>query len=215
MIGRRVVVTGIGLVTPLGLTVADNWSAVVEGRSGIRTIPEFIEAGLNTTFAGRIQGLDPEQYIDKQSQRRLDPFVLYGWVAAQAAFQDAGLTDFIFDPARIGVAMGSGIGGVHHIVQQHHNLMSGGPRKVSPFFVPGSIVNMVAGFVSLQLNLQGPNIALATACATGNHNIAVAAQLVATGATDVMVAGSAEYASTTLAMAGFGNAKALSTRNDS
>lgn len=211
---RRVVVTGMGMLSPVGNTVESSWKALLAGQSGIVNIEHFDTTNFSTRFAGLIKGFDCEQYMSKKDARKMDLFIQYGIAAGIQALEDSGLEVNEENAARIGVAIGSGIGGLELIEAGHQALIEKGPRKVSPFFVPSTIVNMIAGNLSIMRGLRGPNIAISTACTTGLHNIGHAARMIAYGDADAMVAGGAEKASTPLGMAGFGAAKALSTRND-
>ncbi|HGS5283112.1 TPA: beta-ketoacyl-ACP synthase II [Vibrio cholerae] len=211
---RRVVVTGMGMLSPVGNTVESSWKALLAGQSGIVNIEHFDTTNFSTRFAGLVKGFDCEQYMSKKDARKMDLFIQYGIAAGIQALEDSGLEVNEENAARIGVAIGSGIGGLELIETGHQALIEKGPRKVSPFFVPSTIVNMIAGNLSIMRGLRGPNIAISTACTTGLHNIGHAARMIACGDADAMVAGGAEKASTPLGMAGFGAAKALSTRND-
>ncbi|BCK13391.1 3-oxoacyl-[acyl-carrier-protein] synthase KASII [Vibrio cholerae] len=211
---RRVVVTGMGMLSPVGNTVESSWKALLAGQSGIVNIEHFDTTNFSTRFAGLVKGFDCEQYMSKKDARKMDLFIQYGIAAGIQALEDSGLKVNEENAARIGVAIGSGIGGLELIEAGHQALIEKGPRKVSPFFVPSTIVNMIAGNLSIMRGLRGPNIAISTACTTGLHNIGHAARMIAYGDADAMVAGGAEKASTPLGMAGFGAAKALSTRND-
>jgi len=212
---RRVVVTGMGMLSPLGNSVAESWQAALEGKSGISTISRFDTENFGVKIGGQISNLDITDYIDKKDARRMDVFMQYGLVAAIQAVQDSGIEALSADQKlRAGVAFGSGIGGIETIESVRDTYVKSGPRRVSPFFVPSSIINMIAGNVAIKFGLKGPNIALVTACTTGTHNIGYAARTIAYGDADVMVAGGAEMATTPVAMAGFANAKALSTAND-
>lgn len=211
---RRVVVTGMGMLSPVGNTVESSWKALLAGQSGIVNIEHFDTTNFSTRFAGLVKGFDCEQYMSKKDARKMDLFIQYGIAAGIQALEDSGLEVNEENAARIGVAIGSGIGGLELIETGHQALIEKGPRKVSPFFVPSTIVNMIAGNLSIMRGLRGPNIAISTACTTGLHNIGHAARMIAYGDADAMVAGGAEKASTPLGMAGFGAAKALSTRND-
>ena len=211
---RRVVVTGLGLVTPVGNTVAETWRNITAGVSGIAEISHFDTTGFSVRIGGSIRGLDLEQYIPKKDQRKMDPFIHYGMAAGIQAFEDSGLEVTAENAHRIGVAIGSGIGGLPGIEKGTQILMDGGPRRISPFYVPSNIINMISGHLSIRYGLKGPNIAIVTACTTGTHNIGDAARLIEYGDADVMVAGGAEMASCPTCLAGFANAKALSTRND-
>ena len=211
---QRVVVTGMGVISPVGSTLSDAWSRVVEGRSGIRTIESYDVSQYPTRFAGLVDGFDADAYLGAREQRRTDAFVHYGIAAAKQAVEHAGL-DIAANADRIGVNIGSGIGGIGTIEQNAVLLeKTGSTKKISPFFVPGSIINMISGHLSINYGLKGPNIAIVTACTTGVHTIGHAARMIAYGDADAMLAGGAEKASTPTALGGFGSAKALSTRND-
>ncbi len=211
---RRVVVTGMGMVSPLGNDVASSWSAALAGESGIVPITAFDASLYSTRFGGTIKNLDPSSWISAKELKKMDPFIHYGLVAALQAWQDAGLTVTEANAPRMGVSMGSGIGGIGTIEQQHDVLLKSGPRRLSPFFVPSSIINMISGHISIMLGLQGPNMAVVTACATGTHAIGDAMRMIQYGDADVMLAGGAEYATTQLGLGGFSAARALSQRND-
>lgn len=212
---RRVVITGLGIVSPVGNTVATAWESIKSGISGIENIEHFDTTNFSTKFAGLVNDFDAESVgINRKDCRKMDLFIQYGIAAAEQALTDSGLEITDLNATRIGTAIGSGIGGLGLIEQNVQNFAKGGARKVSPFFVPSTIVNMVAGHVSIRNNLKGPNIAIATACTSGTHCIGQSARMIAYGDADVMVAGGAEKASTEMGMAGFGSAKALSTRND-
>lgn len=214
MSGRRVVVTGMGAVTPLGNTVLDTWKGLVEGKSGIGLIDAYDVSSFSTKFAGLVKNLDITEYISAKEARKIDPFIQYGLVASIQAIRDSGIEINDANRQRIGVAIGSGIGGIGTIEKNHDQFVAGGPRKVSPFLVPGSIINMIAGNLSILYGLQGPNWAITTACSTATHCIGYAARLIKYGDADVMVAGGGECGSSPLGMAGFIAARALSTRND-
>ncbi len=214
MSGRRVVVTGMGAVTPLGNTVIETWKGLVEGKSGIGPIDTYDVSQYSTRFAGLIRNLDITEYMSAKEARKIDPFIQYGLVAGIQAIRDCGLEISDANRGRIGVAIGSGIGGIGTIEKNHDQLLAGGPRKVSPFLVPGSIINMIAGNLSIMFGLQGPNWAITTACSTATHCIGYAARVIKYGDADVMVAGGGECGSSPLGMAGFVAARALSTRND-
>lgn len=214
MARRRVVVTGMGMLTPLGNSVEASWAGIVAGKSGISNIDHFDTANYPTRFAGIVRDFDVEPYMPAKDARRLDECIQYGLAAGMQALADSGLAVTEGNAHRIGVAAGSGIGGLTSIERNHEALQQGGPRKVSPFFVPGSIINMAAGMLAIKLGLKGPNIALVTACTTGTHSIGLAARLISYGDADVMIAGGSEKASSELGMAGFSAARALSTRND-
>ncbi len=211
---RRVVVTGMGMLSPVGNTVELSWKALLAGQSGIQNIQHFDTSGFATRFAGLVNEFDSEQYLSKKDARKMDLFIQYGIAASSQAIKDSGIEITEKNAERIGVAIGSGIGGLGVIETNHQAYLEKGPRKISPFFVPASIVNMIAGHVSINYGLRGPNIAISTACTTGLHNIGHAARMIAYNDADVMIAGGAEKASTELGMGGFASAKALSTRND-
>ncbi len=214
MNGRRVVVTGLGLLTPLGNDVATSWAGICQGRSGIRPITSFDASGFSTRFGGSIENLDLSPYLEPKEKRQMDTFVHYGIVAGVQAFEDAGLDEGRLDCDRVGVAVGSGIGGIAKIEETSLIIRDSGPRRVSPFFVPGSIINMISGNLSMRYGLRGPNIAVVTACTTGTHNIGLGANLIASNQADVMLVGGAEMATTRVGLGGFCAARALSTRND-
>lgn len=214
MTKRRVVVTGLGMLTPLGTDVASTWQALQRGQSGIDLITHFDTEAYSTKFAGLVKNFDVEQYFPAKEARKMDLFIQYGVVAGLQAFKDSGLEITEQNAGRVGAAIGSGIGGLGLIEENHEKLLASGPRKLSPFFVPSTIINMIAGHLSIMLGLQGPNISIVTACTTGVHNIGHAARMIAYGDADAMLAGGAEKASTHLGMGGFGAARALSTRND-
>lgn len=211
---RRVVITGLGAITPLGNTVEDTWAGIREGRSGIAPITHFDVGVYPTRFGGSIRNFDIGEYISPKEARRLDEFLHYGIAAGIQAVRDAGLQDAGYDPLRVGVAAGSGIGGITWIENCVHTIDSSGPRKISPFFVPGSIINMIAGTLSIQFGFQGPNLAVTTACTTGTHNIGLGARLIACGDADAMVVGGSEMATSPVGLGGFSAARALSTRNE-
>ena len=215
---RKVVITGLGLVTPVGIGVTNSWKSIIEGQSGISNITNFdtnsFESSFSSTIAGEVKDFDPKAYLNPKDARRMDTFIQYGLVAAYEAFNDSGLEVNETNAERIGTSIGSGIGGVNLIEQQAESLRVGGPRKISPFFVPGTIINMVAGNLSIALGLKGPNISIVTACTSGTHSIGDASRMIEYGDADVMVAGGAEAAITPLTVAGFCSAKALSSRND-
>ncbi len=214
MTKRRVVVTGVGMLTPLGEDTESSWEAVKAGRSGVGPITHFDASAFPTRFAGLVPDFDMEPYMTRKEARKMDIFVQYGMVAAAQAIGDAGLTVTEDNAGRIGVAVGSGIGGLTNIEENHKKLLDSGPRKLSPFFVPGTIINMIAGHLSIEYGFKGPNFATVTACTTGTHNIGFAAQQIQLGTADAMVAGGAEKASSELGMAAFSAARALSTRNE-
>jgi 3-oxoacyl-[acyl-carrier-protein] synthase II len=215
MSGRRVVVTGLGMLSPLGLDVASSWSGILAGQSGAATIETFDVSDYSVQFAATVKDFDPTRYMDAKEARRVDVFVQYGLAAASQAIEDAGLTDIPeAEGDRYGVAIGSGIGGISTIEKTHETLLKSGPRRVSPFFVPGSVINMISGNVSIRYGMRGPNLAIVTACTTGTHNIGVAGRLIRDGDVDVMVAGGAEMATSPVPLAAFSSMKALSQRND-
>jgi 3-oxoacyl-[acyl-carrier-protein] synthase II len=214
MTKRRVVVTGLGMLSPLGASVESSWSHLLEGKSGIGPITAFDATGYPVSFGGAVPDFVVDDYLPAKEARRMDGFIKWGLVAGIQAIKNAGLEDVSTDPSRIGVAMGSGIGGINTIETCHEVLLNRGPGKVSPFFVPSSIINMVSGHLSIMYGYQGPNIAITTACTTGTHNIGFAARMIAYGDADVMIAGGAEKATSPTTMAGFASMKALSTRND-
>ncbi|WP_338725320.1 beta-ketoacyl-ACP synthase II [Shewanella baltica] len=211
---RRVVVTGLGLVTPVGNTVDTTWKALLSGKSGIAPITKFDASEFTTRFSGSVKDFDVEQYLTKKDARKMDLFIQYGMAAGIQAIQDSGLDMSKENPGRVGTAIGAGMGGMWLIEQNHSALINSGPRKVSPFFVPSTIINMISGHLSIMFGMKGPNFAVTTACTTGVHNIGFAARTIAYGDADVMVAGGAEDVTSPLGVAGFGAAKALSTRND-
>ena len=218
MTRRRVVVTGLGLVTPVGNNVQDSWSNLLAGQSGIQTITKSDASALACQFAGEVKGFNIEDYIPGKEARHMDTFIHYGLAASMQAVRDAGLPtgDALTPEAaeRIGVMVGSGIGGLPMVEQTHKEYMERGPRRISPFFVPASIINMISGHVSIQFGFKGPNIGVVTACTTGLHAIGLAARMIQYGDADVMVAGGAESTVSPLGVGGFAAARALSTRND-
>lgn len=207
---RRVVVTGMGMLSPLGNSVDESWQNIVAGKSGIGLIERFDTENFSVKIGGEIKNLDVSEFIDRKEARRLDVFIQYGLIAAMEAVADAKL-DSLSDEQkkRVGVAIGSGIGGIETIESTRDTFVKSGPRKVSPFFVPSAIINMISGNVAIKYGYKGPNIAVVTACTTGTHNIGYAARTIAYGDADVMLAGGAEMATTEVAVAGFANAKAL------
>lgn len=211
---RRVVITGLGLLTPVGLNVAQTWQNIKAGKSGIAPITKFDTEKFSVKFAGMMPDFDVTHYITPKEAKKMDPFIHYGIAVGIQAFEDSGIEVTELNATRIGVSIGSGIGGIGTIEAQHGVYQSFGPRKVSPFFVPSAIINMISGHVSIKYGLKGPNLSLVTACATGTHSIGDAARLIEYGDADVMIAGGAEYATTELGLAGFAAARALSTRND-
>lgn len=214
MSNRRVVVTGLGMVSPVGNTVAENWEAIKNGKSGIAPIEHFDASAYTTRFGGGVKGFDASVRIPPKDARKMDIFIQYGLYAGIEAVEDAGLEVTPETAPRIGAAIGSGIGGIGSIENTREIIENRGPRKISPFFVPGSIVNMIAGNLSIKYGFQGPNLAVVTACTTGTHNIGLAARLIQTGDADAMVVGGAEMATTPVGLGGFAAARALSARND-
>ena len=211
---RRVVVTGLGLISPVGNTVASAWDNLVAGRTGIATITKFDHSALSVHFAGEVKGFNVEDYISAKEARHMDTFIHYGIAAGTQAIKDSGIEVTEQNSERIGVLVGSGIGGLPMIEETNAELLSRGPRRISPFFVPGSIINMISGHLSILFNLKGPNVAAVTACTTGLHSIGLAARLIQYGDADVMIAGGAESTISALGVGGFAAARALSTRND-
>lgn len=211
---RRVVVTGLGMVTCLGKDVPSTWEGILAGRSGITAVDHFDASQYKTRFAGLVRDFNPEDAMPAKELRRYDEFMHYGMAAGIQAMADAGLAVTPENADRIGVALGAGIGGISTIERNHDVLLESGPNKISPFFVPGSIINLAAGLLAIRFGLKGPNLALATACTTATHCIGLAARLISYGDADVMVAGGAEKGSSPLGMAGFAAARALSSRND-
>ena len=213
---RRIVVTGLGLLSPVGNTVAAGWDSICNGRSGIGPVTEFDVSGMNTRIAGEIRDFEVTDFIPGKEVRRYDKFMHYGLTAAQQAMSEAGLLEENsgIDPERVGFALGAGIGGIATIESTMLIYRDRGHRRVSPFYIPGSIVNMIGGTLSIWYGYKGPNIAVVSACSTSTHNIGLAARMIRYGDADVMIAGGAEYATTPTAMAGFVSAKAMSTRND-
>ncbi|PZN30994.1 MAG: beta-ketoacyl-[acyl-carrier-protein] synthase II [Proteobacteria bacterium] len=215
MARRRVVITGLGIVSPVGSTVTAAWKNILEGRSGIAPITSFDVSAFPARFGGAVVDFDAEQYLSAKELRKMDPFMHYGFAAAADAIKDSGIEVTEENSPRIGVAMGSGIGGLHTIEENHEKYIeTRSPKRISPFFVPGSIINMISGHVSIQYKLRGPNIATVTACTTSTHAIGLAARLIQYGDADVMIAGAGEMATTALGLGSFAQARALSTRND-
>ncbi|MFT5117488.1 MAG: 3-oxoacyl-[acyl-carrier-protein] synthase II [Kiritimatiellia bacterium] len=211
---KRVVVTGIGLVSPLGNTVAETWNAILNGKSGVETITAFDASAFTTQFSASVKGLQVGDYFPEKDARKMDLFIQYGMVAGIQAMQDAGIEVSDTLAPRFGAVIGSGIGGIGSIEAGTRTVDNRGPRRLSPFFVPGSIINMIAGNLSIKFGLRGPNLAVTTACTTGTHAIGLAARSIQHGETDAMLAGGAEMATTPLGLGGFAAARALSTRND-
>lgn len=210
---RRVVITGLGALSPLGNSAQISWDACLKGTSGIQKI-DFEVPDCPVSIGGKLKNFDVNEYLPAKESRRIDPFIQYGVIAANQAIKDSGLSDNDYIPERVGVSFGSGIGGLHSIEKNHHILNNSGIRKVSPFFVPGSIVNMISGLVSIEHQFKGPNHSVVTACSTGSHCIGIAARSVAYGEADIMIAGGAEMASTPLGIAGFVSSRALSTNDN-
>ncbi|HID01051.1 MAG TPA: beta-ketoacyl-[acyl-carrier-protein] synthase II [Piscirickettsiaceae bacterium] len=211
---RRVVITGLGMVSPVGNTVAESWENIKAGRSGIQTIDTFDVSAFPVKFGGLIKDFDVTRYIKAKDAKKMDPFIHYGMAAGIQAMEDAGLEVSEENAERIGVHMGAGIGGIDTISRQHQILMKSGPRRISPFFVPSAIINMISGNLSIHFGIKGPNLAMVTACATGTHAIGDAFRLIQYGDADAMIVGGAEQAANPLGLAGFAAARALSTRND-
>ncbi|TLY47479.1 MAG: beta-ketoacyl-ACP synthase II, partial [Gammaproteobacteria bacterium] len=211
---RRVVITGLGIISPVGNDVATAWKNVVGGVSGIGPVTHFDASTFPTRIAGEVRDFDPAQFVPAKDVKKMDPFIHYGVAASVQALNDAGLSTHEHDAERIGVAVGAGIGGIHTIEKTSIIYHEQGQRRISPFFVPSSIINMVAGNLSIMLGLKGPNIACVTACTTATHNLGLAMRMIQYGDADAMVAGGAEYATSGVAMGGFCSARAMSTRND-
>lgn len=211
---RRVVVTGLGIISPVGNSVAEAWANILAGKSGVSSISRFDASAFPTRIAGEVKGFDPTKYLAAKEVRRFDTFIHYGLAAAIDAVSDSGLDLEREDRTLIGACIGSGIGGLPLIEETHLAYGAGGPRKISPFFVPGSIINMISGQLSIMLGLKGPNLAVVTACTTANHSIGEAGRLIEYGDADVMIAGGAESTLSPLGLGGFNAARALSTRND-
>lgn len=211
---RRVVVTGMGMVTPLGNNVKDTWDNILEGKSGVSDIKVFDASAFSTRFAAQVDNFDVTDYMTAKDARKMDLFIQYGMAASMQAIDDAKLMTDDLDHTRVGCAIGSGIGGLPMIEKNVETVINSGPKRISPFFVPGAIVNMISGHVAIKFGFKGPNIAIVTACTTGTHNIGMAGRMISYGDADVMIAGGAEMAITPLGIGGFGSARALSTRNE-
>jgi 3-oxoacyl-[acyl-carrier-protein] synthase II len=209
-----VVVTGVGLVSPVGNSVPEAWDNLIAGKSGVGPITRFDASALSARIAGEVKGFDVAAYLSAKEARRMDTFIHFGMAAGIQAFRDSGIEISAENADRIGVNIGSGIGGLPMIEDTHNDYLAGGPRKISPFFIPGTIINMISGNLSIMLGLKGPNIAVVTACTTGLHAIGISARMIEYGDADAMVCGGAEATTTPLAVGGFASAKALSTRND-
>ena len=214
MKGNRVVVTGLGAVTPLGLDVKSSWEGICTGKSGAAAITQFDASAFTTRFSASVKDFSVEGYLETRDARRMDPFIQYGMVAGIQAFRDSGIEITEQNAHRVGCAIGSGIGGIGSIEETALLAEQKGPKRISPFFVPGAIINMIAGNLSIMYDLQGPNLAVVTACTTGTHNIGLGARMVAAGDVDAMLVGGAEMATTPVGIGGFAAARALSTRND-
>ena len=216
MTRRRVVVTGLGIVSPVGSTVDSAWSSIIAGRSGIAPITRFDVSRFSTRFGGAVADFDVEQYLSSKDARKMDAFMHYGFAASRQAIEDAGIEITAENAHRVGVAVGAGIGGIETIERSFRAYLDAeeSPRKISPFFIPGSIINMVSGHVSIHYGMTGPNLSLVTACTTATHSIGIAGRTIQYGDADVMVAGGAEMATTPLGLGGFCSARALSQRND-
>jgi 3-oxoacyl-[acyl-carrier-protein] synthase II len=212
--GRRVVVTGLGLVTPVGHDVASSWDSILAGRSGAAPIETFDVEAYSTRFSASVRDFDVSPYLAPKEARKMDVFVQYGMAAGIQAMQDSGLEIDDGNASRVGCAIGSGIGGIGQIEKNTEIVNSSGPRRISPFFVPGSIINMIGGNLSVRYNLRGPNLAVVTACTTGTHNIGLGARIIALGDADAMLVGGADMATPRVGLGGFAAARALSTRND-
>lgn len=211
---RRVVITGLGIISPVGNTVADAWANILAGKSGITRISKFDPTPFASQIAGEVKDFDVSQYLNPKDARRMDTFIQYGLAAGIQAVKDSGLVVTPDNAERIGVNIGSGIGGLGLIEETDHTYLESGPRKISPFFIPGTIINMIAGNLSIMFGFQGPNLAMVTACTTATHCIGDSARMIEYGDADVMIAGGAEAAITPLGVGGFAAARALSTRND-
>ncbi|SFP56307.1 3-oxoacyl-[acyl-carrier-protein] synthase II [Nitrosomonas cryotolerans] len=212
---RRIAITGLGIVSPVGNTLSDAWENIVSGKSGITRVTRFDASNFSSQIAGEVKGFDVQQYLTAKDARRMDVFIHYGMAAAIQAIKDAGIEDTTnLEPERVGVNIGSGIGGLPMIENTDTAYHAGGPRKISPFFIPGTIINMIAGNLSIMFGYKGPNIAIVTACTTATHSIGYSARMIEYGDADIMIAGGAESCVSPLAIGGFAAAKALSTRND-
>ena len=211
---RRVVITGLGIISPVGIGIPGVWQNIVAGKSGITRISQFDASPFACQVAGEVKDFDVTQYLPAKDARRMDRFIHFGLVAGIEALKDSGLAVTEQNSERIGVNIGSGIGGLPMIEDTHNDYLAGGPRKISPFFIPGSIINMISGNLSVMYGLKGPNLAMVSACTTGTHCIGESARIIEYGDADVMIAGGSEYATTGTAVGGFCAARALSTRND-
>ena len=211
---RRIVVTGLGMVTALGHDVESTWKGLLAGKSGVATIDAFDVSSFSSRIGATVRDLDLSPYMSPKEARKNDPFIHYGFVAGCQAMADSGLEITEENAERVGIAIGSGIGGLPGIEKGHDSYLKGGPRKISPFFVPSNIINMIAGNLSIRFGIKGPNYGIVTACSTGTHNIGDAARMIERGDVDVMIAGGAEMATSPMGLGGFASARALSTRND-
>ncbi len=211
---RRVVVTGLGLVSPVGNSVPEAWANIIAGKSGIGLITRFDASAISVHIAGEVKDFDVATYLSVKEARRMDTFIHYGMAAGIQAVRDSGIEVTDENADRIGVNIGSGIGGLPMIEETHNDFLAGGPRKISPFFIPSTIINMISGNLSIMYGMKGPNISVVTACSTGLHAIGLSARMIEYGDADVMVCGGSEASVTPLAIGGFASAKALSTRND-
>lgn len=211
---RRVVVTGLGAVTPVGLSVAESWKNILAGQSGVAPLTVFDTSDFSVTFGASVKNFDVTSVISKKDAKKMDTFIHYGIAAAVEALKDSGLEITEENAERVGVSIGSGIGGLPGIEAGYDNYLNGGPRKISPFFVPSNIINMISGNLSIMYGMKGPNTAIVTACSTGTHSISAAGRMIQYGEADVMVAGGAEMATSKTGLGGFAAARALSTRND-
>ena len=211
---RRVVVPGLGVISPVGNTVPEAWENLIAGKSGIGPITRFDASNFASRIAGEVKGFDVSAYLSAKEARRMDVFIHYGMAAGIQAIRDSGIEVTEANADRIGVNIGSGIGGLPMIEETHDDFLGGGPRKISPFFIPGTIINMISGNLSIMFGMKGPNLSIVTACTTGLHTIGMSARMIEYGDADVMVCGGAESTVTNLAIGGFASAKALSTRND-
>jgi 3-oxoacyl-[acyl-carrier-protein] synthase II len=211
---KRVVVTGLGMVTPLGLNVADTWNAILAGKSGVHSINRFDPSDINCHICSNVKNFDPSAYMSEKDARKRDIFIQYGIAAGIQAIQDSGLEVTESNSHRIGLAVGSGIGGLPMIEKSHAILLEAGPRRISPFFIPAALINMISGHLSIMYGMRGPNISVVSACTTGTHNIGLALRAITYGDADVMIVGGSEMASTKLGISGFAAMRALSTRNN-
>ncbi len=214
MAKRRVVITGLGIVSPVGTGIAQAWQNIVDGKSGVARITRFDASLFTSKIAGEVKGFDVSQYLSAKDARRMDVFIHYGLAAAMEAIKDAGIEVTEQNAERIGVNIGSGIGGLPMIEDSHNDYLAAGPRKISPFFIPGTIINMISGNLSIMYGFKGPNLSMVTACSTATHCIGESARLIEYGDADIMIAGGSEGSVCALALGGFSSARALSTRND-